>query len=69
MAISYSKGHHAELTAKHTRDVVQYELILNVNMKSIEIILIYSIRNVNKCIHAKILTDCLELLINMLDMN
>ena len=37
MAISYSKGHHAELTAKDTRDVVQYELILISSINDIEI--------------------------------
>ena len=48
MAISYSKEHHAELTAKHTRDVVQYELIMILHINGIEIKLIYSLYNMNK---------------------
>ena len=51
MAISYSKGHHAELTAKDTRDVVQYELILILDTNGIEIRLTYSFRNINKFIY------------------
>ena len=47
MAIPYSKGQHAELTAKDTRDVGQYELILIANINGIEIRLIYSLRNTN----------------------
>ena len=55
MAISYSKGHHAELTAKDTRDVVQYELILILDINSIAIRLIYSLRNTNNSIYNSII--------------
>ena len=48
MAISYSKGHHAEFTAKYTRDVVQYDLILIVNIICIEIRLVYNFININE---------------------